>query len=130
MPVHSCSACGTSYPDTPEPPRHCRICDDERQYVPPNGQAWTTPETLGRGRVGTRLRTFPSRLPMLRLDRFYATPNGIMVKAWTDREARALFGSSAGAGGCRIRLAQRHRRPDDRFVILGPGRGLRGWRRW
>ena len=39
--------------------------------------------------VRTRLRTFPSRLPMLRLDRIYATSNGIMVKAWTDRAARA-----------------------------------------
>jgi glyoxylase-like metal-dependent hydrolase (beta-lactamase superfamily II) len=34
-----------------EPPRHCRICEDERQYVPPSGQAWTTPEKLARGHV-------------------------------------------------------------------------------
>jgi endonuclease/exonuclease/phosphatase family metal-dependent hydrolase len=26
---------------------------------------------------------------VLRLDRIYATPNGTIVKAWTDREARA-----------------------------------------
>jgi endonuclease/exonuclease/phosphatase family metal-dependent hydrolase/uncharacterized membrane protein YdjX (TVP38/TMEM64 family) len=39
--------------------------------------------------VRTRLRTFPSRLPMLRLDRIYATRNATIVKAWTDREARA-----------------------------------------
>ncbi|MDO9060311.1 MAG: MBL fold metallo-hydrolase, partial [Bradyrhizobium sp.] len=51
MPVHICSACGTSYPDASEPPRHCPICDDERQFVPPGGQAWTTPERLGRGHV-------------------------------------------------------------------------------
>ena len=51
MPIHICSTCGTSYPDTPEPPRHCGICDDERQYVPRGGQAWTTPERLGRGHV-------------------------------------------------------------------------------
>ena len=51
MPVHICNACGTSYNDAPEPPRHCRICDDERQFVPPTGQAWTTPERLGRGHV-------------------------------------------------------------------------------
>src|SRR6187431_1526084 len=51
MPVHICSACGTSYKDASEPPRRCRICDDERQFVPPNGQAWTTPERLGRGHV-------------------------------------------------------------------------------
>ena len=39
--------------------------------------------------VRTRLRTFPSRLPVLRLDRIYATPDGTILKAWTDREARA-----------------------------------------
>ena len=37
--------------------------------------------------VRTRLRTFPSRFPMLRLDRIYATPSGIIMKAWTDKEA-------------------------------------------
>ena len=37
--------------------------------------------------VRTRLRTFPSRFPVLRLDRIYAAPSGTIVKAWTDREA-------------------------------------------
>lgn len=37
--------------------------------------------------VRTRLRTFPSRFPMLRLDRIYATPSGTIMKAWTDKEA-------------------------------------------
>jgi endonuclease/exonuclease/phosphatase family metal-dependent hydrolase len=39
--------------------------------------------------VRTQLRTFPSQLPVLRLDRIYATLGGEIVKAWTDREARA-----------------------------------------
>ena len=39
--------------------------------------------------VRTRLRTFPSRLPVLRLDRIYVTSSGAIVKAWTDREARS-----------------------------------------
>jgi hypothetical protein len=51
MPIHICSTCGTSYPNASESPRHCRICEDERQYVPPSGQAWTTPEKLARGHV-------------------------------------------------------------------------------
>jgi endonuclease/exonuclease/phosphatase family metal-dependent hydrolase len=38
--------------------------------------------------VRTRLRTFPSRFPMLRLDRIYATPSGTIMKAWTDHEAK------------------------------------------
>jgi endonuclease/exonuclease/phosphatase family metal-dependent hydrolase len=39
--------------------------------------------------VRTRLRTFPSWLPVLWLDRIYTTPGGKIVKAWTDREARS-----------------------------------------
>jgi endonuclease/exonuclease/phosphatase family metal-dependent hydrolase len=37
----------------------------------------------------TRLRTFPSRLPMMRLDRIYVAPGARIVNAWTDRGARA-----------------------------------------
>lgn len=39
--------------------------------------------------VRTRLRTFPSRLPILRLDRIYTTKHGDILKAWTDKEAGA-----------------------------------------
>jgi glyoxylase-like metal-dependent hydrolase (beta-lactamase superfamily II) len=37
-----CVACGTQFPDAPEPPPACPICADPRQYVPPEGQRWTT----------------------------------------------------------------------------------------
>lgn len=37
----------------------------------------------------TLLRTFPARLPVLRLDRIYATPDSRFGKVWTDREAGA-----------------------------------------
>jgi endonuclease/exonuclease/phosphatase family metal-dependent hydrolase len=39
--------------------------------------------------VRTRLRTFPSRWPMMRLDRIYASPDLTIRAAWTDRKARA-----------------------------------------
>ena len=51
MPIHICSTCGTSYPDADTPPSRCPICDDERQYVPRGGQAWTTREKLAGGHV-------------------------------------------------------------------------------
>ena len=38
MPIHICNTCGTSYPETPEPPSCCPICEDERQFVPRGGQ--------------------------------------------------------------------------------------------
>lgn len=37
-----CVACGTQYPPSAIPPERCPICEDERQYVPPEGQRWTT----------------------------------------------------------------------------------------
>lgn len=37
-----CATCAVEYPDTGNPPAQCAICDDERQYVRPSGQRWTT----------------------------------------------------------------------------------------
>ena len=53
MPIQICSTCGTSYPDTAEPPSHCPICEDERQFVSSGGQAWTTRQKLAGGHVNT-----------------------------------------------------------------------------
>lgn len=41
-----CSTCGTQYPAAEQPPAHCPICEDERQYIGPRGQQWTTLEAL------------------------------------------------------------------------------------
>lgn len=46
MTVFLCAACGTSYPDAAQPPAHCPVCEDERQFVPGAGQAWTTRDAL------------------------------------------------------------------------------------
>lgn len=40
-----CVTCGARYPDAARPAL-CRVCDDDRQYVPATGQAWTTPEAV------------------------------------------------------------------------------------
>jgi hypothetical protein len=37
-----CVQCGTQYPDSPSPPPSCPVCEDERQFVRWDGQAWTT----------------------------------------------------------------------------------------
>ena len=41
-----CATCGTSYDDRGNTLNHCRICEDERQYVPASGQAWIKPDDL------------------------------------------------------------------------------------
>lgn len=46
MTHYICVTCGTQYPETAEPPAHCPICEDERQYVGWDGQQWTTLEEL------------------------------------------------------------------------------------
>src|SRR5262245_17937397 len=46
MPAFLCTTCGTQYEPAAQPPASCPICLDERQYVPAQGQAWTTLEAM------------------------------------------------------------------------------------
>jgi hypothetical protein len=46
MPTYICVTCGTQFAPSAEPPADCPICLDERQYVGPGGQRWTTSEAL------------------------------------------------------------------------------------
>jgi hypothetical protein len=43
---YQCVTCGTQFPEASRPPERCPICEDERQYVGPDGQEWTTLERL------------------------------------------------------------------------------------
>jgi glyoxylase-like metal-dependent hydrolase (beta-lactamase superfamily II) len=49
LPAWICATCGNHYPEAGEPPASCLICADERQWVPPDGQRWTTPAELAAG---------------------------------------------------------------------------------
>ncbi|MFC7370395.1 MBL fold metallo-hydrolase [Fictibacillus iocasae] len=46
-----CKTCGVEYAKTAEPPMNCIICDDERQYIPQNGQRWTSMQEMIRSRI-------------------------------------------------------------------------------
>jgi hypothetical protein len=46
MTIFVCRTCAVEHPDTREPAAVCAICSDERQYVRPTGQQWTTLEQL------------------------------------------------------------------------------------
>ncbi len=48
MPNFICTTCGTQYPASDSPPEGCAICREERQYVNPLGQSWTTLEQMRR----------------------------------------------------------------------------------
>jgi hypothetical protein len=41
-----CATCGAQFPPAESPPEVCPICADERQYLPPGGQRWTSAEAL------------------------------------------------------------------------------------
>ncbi len=53
MPLFICTACGTQYAPSQTPPAQCVICEEERQYVPPRGQGWTTLEALAAGHMNS-----------------------------------------------------------------------------
>ncbi len=53
MKASICTACGTQFPPSGAPPPSCPICDEERQFVPPTGQTWTTPDRLRRSHFTT-----------------------------------------------------------------------------
>jgi hypothetical protein len=61
MPSFICTACGTQFPpekSNPEkPPAQCVICEEERQYVPPGGQSWTTLAAM-RGKFRNSFRQY------------------------------------------------------------------------
>jgi len=40
--IFVCATCGTAYPESESEPPDCPICEDPRQYVPEEGQRWTT----------------------------------------------------------------------------------------
>jgi hypothetical protein len=48
-----CTACGTQYAQSAQAPAHCVICEEERQYVPPRGQTWTTLKSLRQSHTNT-----------------------------------------------------------------------------
>jgi hypothetical protein len=48
MPAFICTTCGTQYPETAQSPADCTICQEERQYVNPLGQGWTTLASMRR----------------------------------------------------------------------------------
>jgi hypothetical protein len=56
-----CATCGAQYTPSAAPPAECAICADERQYVGPDGQEWTTPAEL-RATQRADIRTEEPRL--------------------------------------------------------------------
>ncbi len=41
-----CTTCGVQYNKSIDPPEYCTICSEERQYINPSGQSWTTLQSM------------------------------------------------------------------------------------
>ncbi len=53
MDAFICTTCGTQYEPSAAPPPACVICEEERQFVLPSGQSWTTLKKLERSHMPT-----------------------------------------------------------------------------
>ncbi len=63
-----CTACGTSY--AAPAPRHCPICEDERQFIPPGGQRWITQTDLRAAHTNRWQQHLPGLLSLQSLPAF------------------------------------------------------------
>jgi glyoxylase-like metal-dependent hydrolase (beta-lactamase superfamily II) len=48
-----CTTCGTQYEPAEQPAARCSICDEERQFVLPSGQQWTSLTQLRKSHMAT-----------------------------------------------------------------------------
>jgi glyoxylase-like metal-dependent hydrolase (beta-lactamase superfamily II) len=65
-----CSTCGTTYLED-SAPEICTICLDERQWVPPAGQSWTTPNEL-HNKHSIKLNRLEERLYEMEINPMFA----------------------------------------------------------
>jgi len=79
MPAFICTTCGTQYTESAEPPAHCTICEEERQYVPASGQSWITPERLAARNANTFRQHEPGLIRITTVPAFGIGQGAILV---------------------------------------------------
>lgn len=153
MTVFLCATCGTSFPDADAPPAACPICEDERQYVPRGGQAWTTRAAVAAAHRNAWRRHEPGLLslqpvPALAIDQrafLLATPGGNLLwdcVALLDPATEAIVQALGGLAAIAISHphyytvmqdwaaafgAPIHLHADDRAWIVRPDPAIRLW---
>jgi len=80
MPLFICTACGTQYAESAAPPAHCVICEEERQYVPPRGQTWTTMAALAHGHFNSYRQYEPGILGIGTQPQFAIGQRALLVR--------------------------------------------------
>src|SRR5262245_1139415 len=79
MPAFICTTCGTQYTESAEPPPHCTICEEERQYVPASGQSWIAPERLAARNANTFRQHEPGLIRIVTVPTFAIGQGAILV---------------------------------------------------
>jgi glyoxylase-like metal-dependent hydrolase (beta-lactamase superfamily II) len=75
-----CTACGNEYTASAQPPAFCPICRDERQFLGPQGQHWTTMEKLLWQRYAVEWRDLEPGLIGLAIEpRFAITQRALFI---------------------------------------------------
>lgn len=81
MEHYICVTCGTQFPASAQPPPHCPICEDERQYIGHNGQQWTTLTALRQTHKNT-IRTHEPNLTGIGSEpRFAISQRALLVQS-------------------------------------------------
>lgn len=80
MPAFICTACGTQYAESAEPPPACVICEEERQYVPPRGQTWTTMPALAVDRFNSYREYEPGVIGIATQPQFVIGQRAILLR--------------------------------------------------
>lgn len=81
MEYYICITCGTQFPASAQPPAHCPICEDERQYIGHNGQQWTTLAALRRTHKNTIRRHEPNLTGIGSEPRFAISQRALLVQS-------------------------------------------------
>ncbi len=81
MENYICITCGNQYAETEGPPLHCPICEDDRQYVNPEGQTWTTLEELRRDHHNIIRTVEPGLTEIVTAPKFAIGQRALLVQA-------------------------------------------------
>jgi hypothetical protein len=68
------------FAESAAPPPRCPICEDERQYVPPRGQSWTTLDQLRIGHANTWRQLAPGLFAIRTLPAFGIDQRALLVR--------------------------------------------------
>jgi hypothetical protein len=75
-----CVTCGNQYGESEEPPRHCPICEDSRQYVNPKGQTWTRLDAMRGGHRNALKSLEPGLIEIVTEPKFAIGQRALLVQ--------------------------------------------------